>query len=181
MPEHVSLNDQQKILVALAAAMGAGCRTCAEKLSAMAAAARISSDQMERAFADGLRGRQAATETIRAKAASLLGREPRVEAGGDGASHVAELCRLAAAAAANSAPDALHYGEAARSAGAPEAAIGVAIGIARSIRSKAQGFSDEELGAPRGQEVPCPTGAAATAAPAAGRGAAAGSGSCACE
>ncbi len=180
MPEHIGLSDQQKILVALAAAMGAGCRTCAEKLSAMAAEARIESHEVEAAFAEGLLARQAATETIRAKATSLLGREPRLEAG-DGAPQVADLCRLAAAAAANSAPDALRYAGAARSVGATETAIGVAIGIARSIRSKAQGFSDEELGAWKGQAAPCPTGPSETAAAAAGGGAATPGAGCACK
>ena len=74
------------------------------------------------------------------------------------------------AAAANSAPDALRYADAARSAGATEAAIEVAIGIARSVRAKAEGFSDEEIGALRVAETPCPTerAAASEAAPGAG-------------
>jgi hypothetical protein len=57
----------------------------------------------------------------------------------------------------------------------------VAIGIARSIRSKAQGFSDEELGASKGQAVPCPTGASETAAAVAAGGAATPSAGCACK
>jgi hypothetical protein len=182
MAEHVRLSDQEKIVVALAAAMGAGCRTCADRLSAMAVEARVATQELERAFAEGLLAREAATETIRAKAASLLGHEPQVEADGGVAPHIVELCRVAGAAAANSAPDARHYAEAARSEGASEPAIGVALGIARSVRSKAQAFSDEELGAPRGQEMPCPTaasdevpGAPQQRAPAPGRG------TCACE
>jgi len=158
MPEdHTTLSGQEKILVALAAALGAGCRTCAERLCAMAAEGRIPSDELEHALAEGLRAREAATETIQAKATSLLGRPPAIAPGGGKESRIVELCRLAAAAAANSAPDALRYADAARSAGATEAAIDVAIGIARSVRSKAQGFSDEEIGALRAQETPCPT------------------------
>jgi hypothetical protein len=57
-----------------------------------------------------------------------------------------ELARLAAAVAAKAAPVALGYAEAARNVGASEAAIGVAIGIGRTVRAKAQAFSDEELG-----------------------------------
>ncbi len=157
MPDSIRLSDQQKILVALAAAMGAGCRTCAEKLFAMAAEAGVPSQDLGPALAEGLRARQTATETMRAKATSLLGRPLPIEQDARESLHMLELCRLAAAAAANSAPDALHYAEAARSAGASEVAIGVAIGIARSVRSKAQGFSDAEIGDSGREETPCPT------------------------
>jgi alkylhydroperoxidase/carboxymuconolactone decarboxylase family protein YurZ len=157
MPDNVRLDEQQKILIALAAAMGAGCRTCADRLSAMAAEAGVPGHELEHAFAVGLLARETATETIRAKATSLLGHPPRIEPDAGKEPHVLELCRLAAAAAANSAPDVLHYAEAARSAGASEVAIDVAIGIARSVRAKAQGFSDGEIGASRGLETTCPT------------------------
>ena len=122
----------------------------------MATEAGIPSQELELAFAEGLRARQAAAETMQAKATSLLGRPPSIEPS-LGKEPVLELYRLAAAAAANSSPDALHYAEAARSAGASEAAIDVTIGIARSVRSKALGFSDEEIGASGSQGTPCPT------------------------
>lgn len=160
MTAGTTLSAQEKILAALAAAMGAGCRTCAERLFALAADARIPSPELEHAIAEGLRGRQAATETMRAKAASLLGRAPGSEAIAGKELRITELCRLAAAVAANSASDALRYADAARSGGATQAAIDVGIGIARSVRSKAEGFSDEEIGGSGGEEVPCPTEAA---------------------
>jgi hypothetical protein len=167
MPEQATLSGQEKILVALAAALGAGCRTCVDRLGAMAADARVPSDALEHALAEGLRAREASTETIRAKAAALLGHAAAIERGADKEPRVAELCRLAAAAAGNSAPDALRYADAARSVGATPAAIEIAIGIARSVRSKAQGFSDEELGGRRVPQMPCPTEAALPAAKAA--------------
>jgi alkylhydroperoxidase/carboxymuconolactone decarboxylase family protein YurZ len=97
---------------------------------------------------------------MRRKAEALVGRELRNDENAEGATdlRVLELSRLAASVAANSSPDALLHVADARAAGASDAEIEVAIGTARMVRSKAQGFSDEEVGASKAHEanVPCP-------------------------
>lgn len=167
MSEVKALGDKEKLFVAMAAAMGGGCRTCAEGLYAMAGSAGVGPEESGRAFLAGLRVRESATEVMRRKAESLVGRELRhgenVETASD--PRVLELGRLAAAVAANSSPDALPHIEAARAAGATDAEIAVAIGTARMVRSKAQGFSDEEVGTSEtgeAEEVQCPAEAAET-------------------
>lgn len=147
MEDPGTLENREKVRIALAAAMGGGCRTCAEKLFALAGPAGSSSDELEQACVDGLLARDEATARMREKAESLLGRA----LGSSGRARprerdiVTDLCRLAAAVSSNSAPDALRYGDDARARGASEAAIAAAIGIGKSVRSKAQGFSDGEV------------------------------------
>ena len=163
MGESAALSSKEKVLVALAAAMGGGCRTCAEKLYAVAESAGATADEVERAFADGLHVRRSATEVMRHKAGELTGRTPDMDAAtcSDKGSRITELSKLAAAVAANSSPDALRHLGAARFTGASDEGIGVAIGIGRKVRSKAQDFSDEEIGELRSEEPVCPTEAVA--------------------
>jgi alkylhydroperoxidase/carboxymuconolactone decarboxylase family protein YurZ len=163
MGKSAALSSKEKVLVALAAAMGGGCRTCAERLYAMAESAGATADEVAVAFADGLHVRRSATEVMQHKAGELMGRIPDVDASprSDKGSRITELSKLAAAVAANSSPDALRHLEAARFAGASDEGIGVAIGIGRKVRSKAQGFSDEEIGELRSEEPACPTEAVA--------------------
>ena len=167
MGESAALSSKEKVLVALAAAMGGGCRTCAEKLYAVAESAGATADEVERAFADGLHVRRSATEVMQHKAGELTGRTPDMDAAtcSEKGSRITELSKLAAAVAANSSPDALRHLEAARFAGASDEGIGVAIGIGRKVRSKAQGFSDEEIGELRSEEPACPKEAVAEEPP----------------
>lgn len=148
MNENATLSSEEKTFVAMAAAMGGGCRTCAERLFAVGQSLDMDVEDMRRAFDEGLAVRDAASALMRDKARSLHGRETEVgdTSAPDQGDAVRELARLAAAVAANAAPVALGYAQAARAAGAGEAAIRVAIGIGRTIRGKAQSFSDEELG-----------------------------------
>ena len=161
MSESQTLGTKDKLFIAMAAAMGGGCRTCAERLHAMAGSGGITPEEQERAFLEGLRARESATKVMRRKAETLIGRELRHEGNSDGGSdlRILELSRLAAAVAANSSPDALLHITDARAAGASDSEIEVAIGTARMVRSKAQGFSDEEVGALKqneAEEAPCP-------------------------
>ncbi len=157
MDENAALSNKEKSLVALAAAMGGGCRVCAENLYGIAVSVGATPDEIEHAFLDGLTVRQSATEVMRDKAGALLGRPlgPNAPGSGGGAARVAELSRLAAAAAANSSPDALREIASARTVGMTEGQIGLAIGIARAVRTKAQGYSDAEIGEIRTVEVAC--------------------------
>jgi alkylhydroperoxidase/carboxymuconolactone decarboxylase family protein YurZ len=152
--ENATLSSKEKILVAMAAAMGGGCRTCAQGLYSTAGSTGVTAEEIGRAFADGLGQRDSATEVMREKAAGLLGRVPGPD-GGVADRRISELSKLAASVALNSSPDALELLGAARSSGATEAEIRVAIGIGRSVRSKAQGFSDADLAEVPAEEVGC--------------------------
>jgi AhpD family alkylhydroperoxidase len=154
--EEEALSGKEKTLIALAAAIGGGCRTCADKLHPIAQSVGANAEEIGQAFAEGLRQRESATRVMREKAGALLGRVVSAEAASGGApTRIAALSRLAASAAANSALDALEQIEAARAAGATEAELKVAMGIARSVRSKAQGFSDAELGESPTEDAGC--------------------------
>jgi alkylhydroperoxidase/carboxymuconolactone decarboxylase family protein YurZ len=149
------MSVRDKARVALAAAMGAGCRTCAERLTAAARSQEMSDDEIEWAFEQGLEARRLATQLMREKATELTGRDPQPpgEPRSEADRRLRELARLAAAVAANAAPDALGHAKAATTAGAADEALDVAMAIGRTIRGKAQGFSDDEIrqaGAARG-------------------------------
>jgi SAM-dependent methyltransferase/alkylhydroperoxidase/carboxymuconolactone decarboxylase family protein YurZ len=157
MDENATISGKEKILIALAAAMGGGCRTCAQGLRSMADSAGATIEEIERAFTDGLLQRERATEVMRGEASALLGRplDAGSATGAAAEARVSELSRLAASVASNSSPDALKRLDAARSTGAAESEIRVAIGIGRSVRAKAQGFSDAEIGESREEEASC--------------------------
>jgi alkylhydroperoxidase/carboxymuconolactone decarboxylase family protein YurZ len=127
MGETGKLDDKEKALVALGAAMGGGCRTCADTLHPKV--------------------RKSATDVMREKAAALMGRrqDPNARVAAAFGTRLAELVKVAAATAANSAPNALVHIEQAKLAGATDAEIGTTLAIARTVRSKAQGFSDAEI------------------------------------
>ena len=161
-----TLTEVEKAQVALSAAMGAGCRTCADNLYPMLRSLGAAADVIEPALDEGLRTRQATAALMQSKADALMGRTPAPDVASDEeiASVLSELMRIGAGVAANSAPTALHHLERARSAGATEQEIRLAIGIARRVRSKAQGFSDAEIdeACAKGEsgaqvpEIPCP-------------------------
>jgi len=143
------LDNKEKALVALAAAMAAGCTRCAEKLHPMGLEAGASADEIEWALYEGLRARESATTIMRRKAEALLDRPLKLVAmgGGEGPAPVAELVRIGAAAAANSAAEATRRLEGAKLFGAGDPAIATALAIARTVRSKAAGYADEAIDA----------------------------------
>lgn len=147
MDEQTVLTNKEKALIALGAAMGGGCRTCAERLHPMAREAGATPEEIACALRDGLRVRQSATDVMRHKAGALLGQVLSLDTtpGTQDGARLSNLTRLAAAVAANSAPDALRHLETARAGGTEEAAIGIVMGISRKVRGKAQKFSDEEI------------------------------------
>jgi AhpD family alkylhydroperoxidase len=147
MGETGKLDDKEKALVALGAAMGGGCRTCADTLHPILQSAGATPEEIDQAFAQGLEVRKSATDVMREKAAALMGRrqDPNARVAAAFGTRLAELVKVAAATAANSAPNALVHIEQAKLAGATDAEIGTTLAIARTVRSKAQGFSDAEI------------------------------------
>jgi AhpD family alkylhydroperoxidase len=85
------LDNKEKALVALAAAMAAGCTRCAEKLHPMGLEAGASADEIEWALYEGLRARESATAVMRRKAEALLDRPLKLAGlgGGPGSARVA--------------------------------------------------------------------------------------------
>ncbi|MDP3940415.1 MAG: carboxymuconolactone decarboxylase family protein [Deltaproteobacteria bacterium] len=148
MKENEALINKEKALVALSAAMGAGCRTCAKGLHPMAQEAGATNDEIERSLRVGVEMRQYATTTVRREVDALLGRQLLEESVPCTPTELRleELCRVAAAVGANSSPDARRHIEAAIAAGSTEAGIELAMALARKVRSKAASFSDSEIG-----------------------------------
>ena len=166
MTDTGTLEEVEKLQVALSAAMGAGCRTCADKLYPMLRSLGAAADEIERALLQGLRTRAATAALMQAKAEALMGRKPAPDTAGDDevVSRLSELMQIGAGVAVNSAPTVLHHMDRARAAGATEQAIRLAIGTGRLVRSRAQGFADAEIDEAcaaaepdaRVPEVPCP-------------------------
>ncbi|MDH5307572.1 MAG: hypothetical protein OEW02_10345, partial [Myxococcales bacterium] len=101
-----TLEEIEKAQVALSAAMGAGCRSCADNLYPMLRSLGAAADEIGLALEEGLHTRRAATALMCAKAGALMGRTSAQEAAPDegSVSRLSELMRIAAGVAANSAP-----------------------------------------------------------------------------
>ncbi len=141
------LNDGEKTLIAMGAAMGAGCRTCADKLYRIALDQNLSREEILTAFLKGLEGKGEALRTMREKVRTLLGdgkKDGEPSAGRD--KKMAALIRLASFMASNSAPDACQEIMKAYAEGVTEREIKLCRSIARMVRENAMKFSDEEIG-----------------------------------
>ena len=157
------LTDREKTLVAMGAAMGAGCRTCADKLYGIAVSLGIPKAEMVMALNGGLEAKAQAVRTMEVKICTLVG---GAAAKGTSISEecgkLASLVRIAAFVAANSAPDGLVEMRKARVHGVPSAQIGIAVSLAKMVRKNAMSFSDQEISANDcglqfgGNEMCCP-------------------------
>ena len=140
------LTDREKTLVAMGAAMGAGCRTCADKLYGIAVSLGIPEAETVMALNGGLEAKAQAVRTMEAKISTLVG-----GAGAKGTSvseecgKLSSLVRIASFVAANSAPDALMEMRKARVHGIPSEQIGIAVSLAKMVRKNATAFSDQEI------------------------------------
>jgi alkylhydroperoxidase/carboxymuconolactone decarboxylase family protein YurZ len=141
------LTNQEKSLIATGAAMGAGCRTCADKLYAVAVSLRISEEEMRKAFRAGLDAKAQAVETMKAKASGLAGGEKEEDTSPSGkcSAMLESLVRIASLIAANSAPDALLEMEKARREGATPDQLRACVSLAKMVRKNAETFSDQEI------------------------------------
>jgi len=141
------LTNEEKDLVAMGAAMGAGCRICADKLHGIAVSLKIPEGDRAQAFRWGLDAKAQAVRTMQAKVASLTGegRETGADAVTGSANGLAPLVRIAAYVAANSAPDALAEIERAREQGISPDRIRLCLSLAKMVRKNAMAYSDQEL------------------------------------
>jgi alkylhydroperoxidase/carboxymuconolactone decarboxylase family protein YurZ len=138
------LTDKEKTLISMGAAMGGGCRTCADKLYNMALTQDIPKAEMLQAFLLGLEAKAKAVKTMQDKVFALLAE--RKAAGTEELSpKLSFLIRIASFTAANSAPDCLAQAVQAQAAGitAEELQLGIVTG--KMVRKHANEFSDAEI------------------------------------
>lgn len=158
------VNPQEKALIAMGAAMGAGCRTCADKLYEIAVSLDIPPAEMMKAFQAGLDSKPEAASTMNRKVLSLI--HPGEDAGRESRSpdNVLSLIRIASFTAANSAPDAVAEINKARSQGVSPDRIRISISLGKMVRKNAISFSDQEISKLAGlsedfaEEPCCPAG-----------------------
>ena len=151
------IKDSEKTMIAMGAAMGGGCRKCAENLQRMALDQSISSKDILGAFLQGLEAKAEAVNTMREKVRSLLDDGQFASGSSFGQNpKMASLIRIAAFTAANSAPDVFREIKQARGRGVTERELKLCQSIARMVRDHAMKFSDQEMGEGSSETVsPC--------------------------
>ena len=150
------MDERERTLIAMGAAMGAGCRKCAEGLQGIGKTIGIPARDTWKAFEMGLNAKAEAINTMRAAVSALrqkaaergeeCGCEKPDESGSKKAGKIACLIRLASYVAANSAQDVRSEIDEAVAKGADRREINLCMSIARMVREKAAGFSDKEIG-----------------------------------
>jgi alkylhydroperoxidase/carboxymuconolactone decarboxylase family protein YurZ len=158
------LTNREKNLVAMSAAMGSGCRQCADKLYGVAVSLTIPEKEMLMAFQWGLDAKAEAIGTMRAKVSELLGDSKGIDAQATVASSkkLATLARIASFVAANSAPDVASEIQRAKEHDITPDQIQTCISLARMVRKNAGIFSDQEISdnvgsfGSAGDEMCCP-------------------------
>jgi alkylhydroperoxidase/carboxymuconolactone decarboxylase family protein YurZ len=155
------MNEKERTLIAMGAAMGSGCKKCAEGLLDSGKSLKIPAKEIWKAFEMGLNAKAEAVNTMRAAASSMLHKEAGkdtecgcakpddAETKKDG--RMACLIRLASYAASNSAPDVLSEIDEAVAEGANRREIRLCMSIAKMVREKAAGFCDQEVGQTHGK------------------------------
>lgn len=138
------LSNQEKTLIGMGAAMGAGCRTCADKFYNAANSLNIPKEEMLKAFLLGLDAKADAVKTMKSKVSALLS---DIDAGNakDFTPQLASMIRMASYTAANSAPDCLAEIKQAMPQGMTNEQIQLCMATAQMVRTHAMGFSDKEI------------------------------------
>ncbi len=158
------LTNQEKNLIAMSAAMGAGCRQCADKLYGVATSLKIPKKEMLKALQWGLDAKAEAIGTMRMKISELMGNDKGIDAQGTDVSLVklAVLARIASFVAANSAPDVVSEIQKAKEQNVTPDQIQMCVSLAKMVRKNAGIFSDQEISdnvgsfESAGQEMCCP-------------------------
>ncbi|MGA2332073.1 MAG: hypothetical protein ABSG75_09955 [Syntrophales bacterium] len=141
------LTNQEKNLIAMSAAMGAGCRQCADKLYGVATSLKIPEKEMLKAFQWGLDAKADAVGTMKMKISELMGNDKGIDAQDPDASSrkLVALARIASFVAANSAPDVVSEIQKAQEHGITPGQIQMCISLAKMVRKNAGIFSDQEI------------------------------------
>jgi hypothetical protein len=138
------LSDQEKSLIAMGAAMGAGCRTCADKLYKIAVSLNIPKAKMLTAFLLGLDAKAAAVKTMQEKVSALIA-DGNVDDTKEFSGNLAAMIHLASFTAANSAPDCLAEINQAMTKGVTAEQVQLCIATGKMVRKNAMAFSDQEI------------------------------------
>jgi len=141
------LTNEEKTLIAMGAAMGAGCRTCADKIHAVARSLNIQETEMLKAFQLGLGAKSEAVRTMQTKVSTLIDDGPLANPSLSGAypEKMECLVRIASFAAANSAPDVVLEVQKAQTLGVTPEQIQMSISLAGMVRKNGAAFSDQEI------------------------------------
>ncbi|PKN19902.1 MAG: hypothetical protein CVU71_05920 [Deltaproteobacteria bacterium HGW-Deltaproteobacteria-6] len=137
------LSNQEKTLIGMGAAMGAGCRTCADKLYNGAVSLNIPKAEMLKAFLLGLDAKAAAVKTMRDKVSALM--DGQAGDAADFSENLTSMIRIASFVAANSAPDCLAEIREVMPKGLTGEQIQLCLATAKMVRTHAMGFSDKEI------------------------------------
>jgi|SRR5271157_1302115 len=158
------LTNQENNLIAMSAAVGAGCRQCADKLYGVATSLKIPEKEMLKAFQWGLDAKAEAIGTMRIKISELMGDDKGINAQDPDVSSrkIAALARIASFVAANSAPDVASEIRKAQEHDITPGQIQMCISLGKMVRKNAGIFSDQEISdkvesfAFAGKETCCP-------------------------
>lgn len=137
------LSNQEKTLIAMGAAMGAGCRTCSDKLYDIAISLNIPKDEMLKAFLLGLDAKKKAVETMQRKVSALM--NGNTDSAKEFSPKLISLINMASFTAANSAPDCLAEIKQAMPGEITDEQIQICLATAKMVRKNAIGLSDQEI------------------------------------
>lgn len=138
------LSNKEKTLISMGAAMGGGCRTCADKLYEAANSLSIPKEEMLKAFLLGLDAKADAVKTMKNKVSALLS-DVNTGSTKDFSPQLTSMIRITSFTAANSAPDCLAEMQQAISMGITAEQVQLCIASGKMVRTHAMGFSDEEI------------------------------------
>ena len=138
------LTAREKTFIAMGAAMGAGCRTCADKLHEIAESLKIPESEMANAFNVGLASKPEAANTMKEKVLSLFGSAVILKEGLNN-DKLLSFIRIASFTSSNSAPDAVSEIYKAQTQGATPEQIRICIALGKMVRKNAISYSDREI------------------------------------
>jgi alkylhydroperoxidase/carboxymuconolactone decarboxylase family protein YurZ len=133
------LNEKEKALIGVGAAVAAGCQPCTEHLVKTARAAGACDHSLALAVETAVAVRESATRTMDEWAGQCQGERPQPDSGFRAEKRrFAELTAVAAAFAVNSVPDLRAHLQSARECGATLEEIRVAIAVAGLVKKTAE-------------------------------------------
>ncbi len=143
----VRLSRKEKELIAVGAAVAAGCQKCADYHFNKIFEVGVTLPEVKKAVADAACVIDSARESMQGKAYALL-KIPRGEVAEccvDSSERVAVLVKLGAAVAVNCTSNISKHMQLAQSLGVTDHEITVVTGIAKAVRNKAGEFADQAI------------------------------------
>ncbi len=141
------LTQKEKELIAVGAAISAGCQKCSDFHFKKVIEEGASSEEVNKAVTDATFVINSSKETMQRKAYSLMNikREDVAECCSDRSDRMAELVKIGAAVATNCTTNTKKHIELAISLGVSSKEIEIAVGMAKAIRKKAGEFADQAV------------------------------------